>query len=289
MLDIATGRRGRKSSHSLAPTVAVPSQHAKGLWRFQQCPCRKPGRNTNPRGLQDSVSYPPNSSQTTCKMGSKFQIHFFGSWHIYSPSHKHLQPKRTWSKPVRTASAGAKSEVKRLCWDVLKKSSCQNCQNVSSYQKVSWVGVMFSLRKSQATGCYRKLPFTAANRNLNPPSIHQHLPQCQRRRPAIWVSIKSTAFVGVNQGLSNNTQMSRLFNTLPKQLEDDTSDIYQRWIRPWPWDHSTLIKTQLLVFPNIVILEARMELFVGTSMYCHVISHHLFDPPWNWNPHSQMG
>ena len=30
----------------------------------------------------------------------------------------------------------------------------------------------------------------------------------------------------VNQGQSNNTLMSRLFNTLPKQLEDDTSDIY---------------------------------------------------------------
>lgn len=142
----------------------------------------------------------------------------------------------------------------------LKKSSCQNCQNVSSYQKVSWVGVVVSLRNFQATGCYWMLSFTAANRNLDPPSIHQHLPQCQRRHPAIWVGIKSTAFVGVNQGLSNNTQMSRLFNTLPKQLEDDTSDIYQRWIRPWPWGHSTLIKTQLLVFPNIVILEARMEL-----------------------------
>lgn len=104
-----------------------------------------------------------------------------------------------------------------------KKTSCQNCQNVSSYQKVSWVGVVFSHRSFQATGCYWMLPFTAANRNLDPPSIHQHLPQCQRRRPAIWVGIKLTAFVGVNQGLSNNTQMSRLFNTLPKQLEDDTS------------------------------------------------------------------
>ena len=109
-----------------------------------------------------------------------------------------------------------------------KNHPVKTVKNGASYQKVSWVGVVFSHRNFQATGCYWMLPFTAANRNLDPPSIHQHLPQCQRRRPAIWVGIKSTAFVRVNQGLLNNTQMSRLFNTLPKQLEDDTSVIYQR-------------------------------------------------------------
>ena len=66
-------RRGRKSSHALAPTVAVPSQHAKGLWRFQQCPCRKPGRNTTPGVCKIRCHIPRIPHKPLAKWGQNFR------------------------------------------------------------------------------------------------------------------------------------------------------------------------------------------------------------------------
>lgn len=80
---------------------------------------------TQPQGFAKFGVVPPNSSQTTCKIGVKFSDTFL--WiltYIYSPSHN---PTQTHLIKARTHSICGQVEL--VCWDVKSKTS--SCQKLS--------------------------------------------------------------------------------------------------------------------------------------------------------------